>query len=66
MGSNKLKSHLGDEFDELGISFKVPPPKPDKVEMPRLLENPFTGEKIETEDTMSMGKGFFMKKFFSS
>ena len=37
----------------------MPPPKPEKVEMPRLLENPFTGEKIESDDTMSMGKGFY-------
>ena len=29
--------------------------------MPRLLENPFTGEKIESDDTMSMGKGFYEK-----
>ena len=36
-----------DEFEELGISFKMP-------EAPRLTENPFTGEQLDNLDAVSM------------
>jgi len=50
------KSNSDDELEDLGISFKVPPPAAplDPKKLPRLIENPFTGEKIDNEDSMSM------------
>lgn len=53
------KSNSDDELEDLGISFKVPAPVVsaaplDPKNLPRLIENPFTGEKIDNEDTMSM------------
>ena len=32
----------------------MPPPAADPKNLPRLIENPFTGEKIDNEDSMSM------------
>merc|ERR1712168_969497 len=53
------KSNSDDELEDLGISFKMPPPPTamaplDPKNLPRLIENPFTGEKIDNEDSMSM------------
>ena len=50
------KSNSDDELEDLGISFKMPPPAAplDPKNLPRLIENPFTGEKIDNEDSMSM------------
>ena len=51
------KSNSDDELEDLGISFKMPPPPVaplDPKNLPRLIENPFTGEKIDNEDSMSM------------
>merc|ERR1739838_946783 len=45
-----------DVMSELGIAFKMPPPVSgaEKIELPRLTTNPFTGESIENDDVMSM------------
>jgi len=57
---HSVKKTSDDDLEDLGISFKVPPPVPtgnvplDPKNLPRLIENPFTGEKMDNEDSMSM------------